>query len=181
MNATTPLRSQRHFSAASSDSFPVRLPPPKCCFSLKVVGGVRCHCAVRHELSGALTDYGHFDNLAFFKSPLQSVVNYFPSQLITSCLLWTKLIQIAIVFLEGIWLLHFPRLYQGPQTPWGQTWSAGKSSQVLIIHSFFLQQPVATKYDSVMYFPRSSLHFLSLKYFFMKPSSWPTHSIVDTV
>lgn len=48
--------------------FPVRLPSPKC-----------SHCTVRHELSAALTDHSHFNNLASFKSPLQSVADYSPS------------------------------------------------------------------------------------------------------
>lgn len=36
-------------------------------------------------------NHGHFNNLAFFKSPLQSVRNHSPSQYIISCLLWTCL------------------------------------------------------------------------------------------
>lgn len=128
MNAATPLRSRRHFSPPSSNSFPVRLPSPKCCLSLKAVGGIRCHGTVRHWMSGALTDYGHFDNLAFFKSPLQSVVNYFPSQFITSCLIWTCLAYTncnCLFFLGGGGLLLPQLLYHWkmnhPQTSRGQT------------------------------------------------------------
>lgn len=83
MNATILLRCLRHFSASSTDSFsPVQLQSPKCHLSFKVRGGAVEH--VRQELSVVLTDCGLFNNLAFFKSPFQSVVNYSPSQLILS-------------------------------------------------------------------------------------------------
>lgn len=51
-----------------------------------------------NELSAALTDCGHFNNLAFFKSPLQSAKKSFPSQFITSCLPWTCLVYTNYVF-----------------------------------------------------------------------------------
>lgn len=133
---------------------PVRPPSPKCRPSSKAVGGARCHGTVRHELSAALTDYGHFNNLAFLKSPLQSAVKYFPSQFITSCLLWT-----CPAFTNCNCVLFFFFLVLGgvdyytctiisvnhPRTPRGQTWSAGGSrralNQFLLDRFFFsLQQ-----------------------------------------
>lgn len=57
----------------------------------RFVGVAHCHGTLRHELTRVLTDHGHFYNLAFFKSPLQSVLNDILSQFIISCLLWTCL------------------------------------------------------------------------------------------
>ncbi len=102
------------------------------------------------DMSGALTDYGHFDNLAFFKSPLQSAVNYFPSQFITSCLIWTCLAYpncnclFLVCVCVCVVIIPLPQLYHWkmnhPQTSRGQTWSAVESSQALnqfLLDTFF--------------------------------------------
>ena len=142
---------------------PVRPPSPKCRLSLKAVGGACCHGTVRHELSGALTDYGHFNNLAFLKSPLQSAVNYFPSQFITSCLLWTcpaftNCNCLFFFLVVGGLIITLAQLY-----PWIiQGHLEDKPDQQLdraehltsfcwIDFFFFLQQPLPGKYDRVIF------------------------------
>lgn len=95
MNAATRPQSQRHFSPPSSYSFPPPC-PATAPIPLRVFtegGGWSSN-----ELSAALTDCGHFNNLAFFKSPLQSAKKSFPSQFITSCLPWTCLVYTNYVF-----------------------------------------------------------------------------------
>lgn len=63
MNAATPLRQVKDISQHLQAILLLSGPPsPKCCLSSKVVGGIRCHGTVRHEMSGSLTDYGHFNN-----------------------------------------------------------------------------------------------------------------------
>lgn len=127
---------------------PVRPPSPKCRLSSKAVGGARCHGTVRHELSAALTDYGHFNNLAFLKSPLQSAVNYFPSQFITSCLLWTcpAFTNCNCLFFwvwGGDYYTRTIISVNHLRTPWGQIWSPVGSRRALnqfLLERFFLLQ-----------------------------------------
>lgn len=91
------------YTAAKSETFltalqlflppPVRPPRPyRCACLLKVVGGVQMNCQLRWLIVAI------FNNLAFFKSPLQSAKKSFPSQFITSCLPWTCLVYTNYVF-----------------------------------------------------------------------------------
>lgn len=93
MNAAARLQSQRHFSPPSSYSLAVRPPRPHPLLVFAEGGGWGSN-----RVSGVLTDYGRFNNLASFKSPLQSVKKSFPSQFITSCVLWTCLVYTNDVF-----------------------------------------------------------------------------------
>lgn len=147
------LRSHRHFSAHSSNPFPVRSLSPKCCSSLKVVGGIHCHGTVRHEMSGSLTDYGHFNNWAFFKSPfaVSDELHCLAINYIMSPLDLLSLYEFQFFFWRGEWgrgwLLHFHNYVNESLT--GQIW-----------FNFFLQQP--NKYNWVMFsFSLFSQFFLS--------------------
>lgn len=135
MNAATPLRSQETFLTTFQRFF---LPSGR---RLQSAARLRRRWVGLAVMApSGMTDYGHFNNLAFLKSPLQSAVNYFPSQFITSCLLWT-----CPAFTNCNCVLFFFFLVLGgvdyytrtiisvnhPRTPRGQTWSAVGSRRAL--------------------------------------------------